>query len=72
MQEEFALSRNYEEWVLYFRHYKTYCEMLVGGGTAGGVEVVGGDAAGGKADAKTGFAHQQNAMGCLLYTSRCV
>ena len=28
MQEEFALPRNYEEWVLYFRHYKTYCEML--------------------------------------------
>ena len=28
MQEEFALPRNYEEWVLYFRYYKTYCEML--------------------------------------------
>ena len=25
---DFALPRNYEEWVLYFRHYKTYCEML--------------------------------------------
>ena len=34
-----------------------------GGGTAGGVEVVGGDAAGGKAGAKPCFAHQQNAMG---------
>lgn len=28
MQEEFDLPRNYEEWVLYFRYYKTYCEML--------------------------------------------
>lgn len=25
---DFSLPRNYEEWVLYFRHYKTYCEML--------------------------------------------
>ena len=25
---DFALPRNYEEWVLYFRYYKTYCEML--------------------------------------------
>ena len=38
-------------------------QQRLGGGTACRVEVVGGDAAGGKAGAKTGFAHQQNAMG---------